>query len=73
MVRPMTAPKINLSEMSPVFGWQEQNEIVYLRCPKGHVARLDHGIDAKGVVSPSVQCPKCDFHESNLTLDGYSA
>lgn len=69
----MKAPKIDLTKLSPVFGWQEQNEVVYLRCPKGHVARLDHGIDEKGIISPSVQCPKCDFHDSNLTLEDYSA
>jgi hypothetical protein len=68
----VTAPKINLSESSPVFGWQEINEVVYLRCPNGHVSRLDHGINEQGFVSPSVGCPKCDFHESNLQLEGYS-
>lgn len=68
----MHAPKIDLSLLKPVFGWQEQHEIVYLRCPNGHIARLDHAIDTKGIVSPSVQCPKCDFHESNLTLDNYA-
>jgi len=73
MVRTMKAPKINLSNREPVFGWQETAEVVYLRCPRGHLAALDHGIDTDGTVSPSVQCPKCDFHESNLVLDGYSS
>jgi hypothetical protein len=67
----MKAPKIDLSEAFPVFGWQEQNEVVYLRCPSGHIAVLDHGISVDGTLSPSVQCPKCAFHESNLQLEGY--
>ena len=67
----MKAPNVDLSSFLPMFGWQEINEIVYLRCPNGHVSRLDHGIDEKGICNPSVQCPKCAFHESNLVLDDY--
>ena len=71
MYSEMNAPKIDMSQCSPVFGWTEEKEVVYLRCPNGHVASLDHGINVLGVVSPSVKCPKCGFHESNLVLEGY--
>lgn len=44
---------------------------VLLACPNGHVARLDqHEIDASGRVTPSVQCPICDFHQ-NIELAGW--
>lgn len=70
----MNVPKIDLTTNAPVFGWQEIHEIVYLRCPRGHLAQLNHLIDLEGRVTPSVMCPKsgCDFHET-IVLEGYNA
>lgn len=47
---------------------------VWIRCPKGHVARLeDHSVASDGTVTPGVQCPTdgCDFHD-NARLDGWT-
>lgn len=39
-------------------------------CPVcGYAGLLDHKIDATGLVTPSVQCPMCDFHEHVLLID----
>lgn len=43
-----------------------------LGCPGCHYgAVLDHEIDAKGRVSPSVACPNCSYHESGVVLEGW--
>lgn len=68
----MIAPHIDLAQNSPVFGWQKSGKQIVLRCPRGHIAYLDHEINEKGEVSPSVQCPKCDFHESGLILEEWT-
>lgn len=67
----MDVPKIDLTKNTPLFGWQEQNEQVLMRCPNGHIADLStHTIKQDGTVDPSAQCPKCDFHE-DVKLIGY--
>lgn len=68
----MNVPKIDLSKFSPIFGYEKQIKIVYLRCPNGHISILNHDIDINGKITPSVQCPKCNFHESDLILDNYT-
>ena len=41
-------------------------------CPAGHAGPLDptHDIDENGVVTPSVDCDECAFHD-NIQLEGY--
>jgi hypothetical protein len=72
----MKVPKNDLSKFKPVFGWcHDVNPTcvdTIMRCPHGHIASLwDHTIAPDGTVSPSVQCPKCEFHE-NVVLENYS-
>lgn len=63
-------PKANLNEYGRL-GWQERREIVLLRCPNGHIGDIsDHTILLDGTVEPSVQCPKCSWHET-VKLIGY--
>jgi hypothetical protein len=49
---------------------------VWMRCPRGHVARLhpEHEIGANGNVEPSVICPNedCDWHRM-VTLTDWEA
>lgn len=67
----MDVPKVDLGKYEPKFGWMEEHERVTLRCPNGHVGDLsDHTIAIDGMVTPSVQCPKCGFHE-HVKLIGY--
>ncbi len=42
-------------------------------CPGcGVTMRLDHEVDAAGVISPSLDCPLCSYHESGVVLDGWA-
>jgi hypothetical protein len=72
----VNVPRIDASKIDPdgpIFGWDEQNEVVYLRCPFGHIGDLgNHQVSIDGTVSPSVVCPKkgCTFHET-VFLEGY--
>lgn len=47
---------------------------VRLFCPSGNAGFLDHNVDGQGRVTPSVECPddRCTFHESGITLEGYT-
>ena len=68
----MNVPKIDLTKFEPVFGWAFDGPLphVVIRCPNGHIANLDsHVIQDSGVVGPSVQCPKCAFHENVVLKD----
>ena len=60
----------------PAPSWYQWGQLTMLRCPRGHVASLDHDIAADGAVSPSAVCPgdrmPCDFHEF-IRLEGWSA
>lgn len=55
-------------------GWWRWMGRVYVRCPNGHVASLDHDVDAEGTVSPSLECPcsSCDFHDNGV-LEGWQS
>lgn len=71
----MNVPNRSLAKYEPVFGWcHDLNPGVVdtiMRCPNGHIASLrDHQIAKDGTVTPSVQCPKCAFHE-NVVLQAY--
>lgn len=63
-------PKSDLTKFGHL-GWQWDGENLVVRCPNGHVAVLDHEVSLKGEVTPSIQCPKCEFHESGVILDGF--
>ena len=41
------------------------DKFVHLTCPEcGQYANLSHHfVDAEGIVSPSLQCPSCSFHD----------
>ena len=43
---------------------QEGNITADIICPNGHFGVLDHEIAHDGIVTPSVDCPRCDFHDS---------
>lgn len=43
---------------------------ILVKCPRGHIGVLDHDIDDDGTVTPSVQCPSCEWHEM-IRLDGW--
>lgn len=53
--------------------WERNS--AFLACPVcGEVARLPHGVDAQGIVTPSVVCPngpKCPMHLSPVKLLGW--
>lgn len=51
---------------APVWWISPVTDKVMLRCLCGGVGALDdsgHEIDELGAVSPSVNCPHCEFHE----------
>lgn len=71
----MKVPQNDLSKLRPVFGWTHDVDAgctdTIIRCPNGHIASLrDHAIGLSGTVVPSVQCPKCAFHE-NVVLENF--
>lgn len=38
--------------------------VLLVRCPKcATLMPLDHDVSSGGYVTPSLQCPICDFHE----------
>lgn len=52
--------------------WFRMGTAVFVVCP-GCKTRmpLEHTISAKGVVTPSLDCPRCVYHESNVVLEGW--
>ncbi len=47
---------------------------VILICPGCKVPGvLDHEVDAEGNVTPSVDCPECEYHETGVKLIGWEA
>lgn len=36
---------------------------ILIKCPNGHIGVLDHDIADDGTVTPSAQCPSCEWHE----------
>lgn len=71
----MNVPQHDLNAPVPRFGWMhDTNERcldTIMRCPNGHISSLrDHSIAPDGTVTPSTQCPKCEFHE-NVVLSNY--
>lgn len=53
--------------------WKRWGAATLMDCPGCETRmRLDHDIDEAGVVSPSVDCPFCDFHDY-VQLDGWAA
>jgi len=71
----MNVPRIhNLEGTGPCWDIYKGSRQVDFRCSNGHIGTLDHVIDDKGNVSPSVVCPRngCAFHET-ITLIGWIA
>lgn len=58
--------------LAPPASWWLSNGVVWIICPQGHTGTLDHEIDDRGVVTPSVVCPEdgCGFHE-HIKLNGW--
>jgi len=51
---------------------RDGQEVVKVSCPQcGQVAELQHEIAGSGKVTPSLDCPACDFHR-NVQLMGWS-
>ena len=52
--------------------WNRKGKVyVFVICPGcGQEYRLDHEIDAQGVVTPSIECPSadCTFHDSVILV-----
>ncbi len=49
--------------------WKKANDHMYVECPQCHnVFVLDHEVDRNGVITPSLDCPLCPFHESGVML-----
>jgi hypothetical protein len=72
----MLIPRRNLAVVFNCVGWDIErlpNGVVnvIVRCPNGHIGVLDHEIADDGTVTPSVQCPRCSWHES-VKLDGWT-
>lgn len=38
----------------------------------GEYRRVVHEIDDDGRVTPSVQCPQCDYHETGVVPEGWA-
>jgi len=53
--------------------WSLMGKRILVDCP-GCEKRfmLDHNIDKNGQIHPSLDCPICDFHESNIILAGWN-
>ena len=43
---------------------RDEHPLIKMKCPKCEVwgDLLDHSINNKGFIEPSVICPECDFH-----------
>lgn len=51
--------------------WWKHGKGVTVKCPTcGCIGNLDHDVSSEGVVSPSLDCPKCIFHEF-VILEGW--
>lgn len=51
---------------------RDGRSLVIVTCPNGHMAGLDdHEVADDGTVTPSLECPSCDFHDS-VKLIGYT-
>lgn len=55
----------------PKTHWRKWLHIVFVKCPGcGIEAKLDHDVADDGKVSPSLDCPSCDFH-TYVVLEGW--
>lgn len=56
----------------PSSSWRTWRHLVYVTCPGcGIEGRLDHDVAADGKVTPSLDCPSCDFHDM-ARLEGWT-
>lgn len=46
---------------------------IYVICPKcKSMDALDHEVHPSGVITPSLDCPQCPFHENGVRLEGWT-
>ena len=57
----------------PRSDWSKHRAVVYVLCPGScqQRYRLDHAVDARGHVDPSLDCPTCELHDYVL-LEGWT-
>ena len=54
-----------MTERAVVHSWRRWEHGVIVRCPQcENECPLDHTVDAKGNVDPSLNCPNCPYHET---------
>ena len=42
---------------------------VEVKAPCGHIGLLDHEVQPDGTVTPSLDCPRCSFHDHVRLLE----
>jgi hypothetical protein len=59
--------------LAPTKGKADGRRNALVRCPDcGAWGTLEnHSISEKGVITPSVKCAECAYHENGVTLEGW--
>ena len=68
----LQVPRSESFREMPPGTWWRSNVSVWFRCPNGHYGTLgDHTVADDGMVSPSVECALCPFHDT-IQLSGWT-
>lgn len=57
-------PELIYAGLIQIRAWHVDKTIVSVKCPGClNSYELDHEVDVNGIVTPSLDCPGCDFHK----------